>query len=83
MTKIFSDLHKDHNNPNIYRNSKGEWMFGHDLKYRHIYVNYSRVWTYFQKNITSKDNIIAMLIDGWLKDNTKWPHLQIEVDNSI
>jgi len=77
MTKIFSDLHKDHNNPNIYRNSKGEWMFGHDLKRGYIYVSYDRVWSYFNKNITTNYSIVKMLIESWLKENTDWPQLPI------
>ena len=77
MTKIFSDLHKDHNNPNIYRNSKGEWMFGHDLKRGYIYVSYDRVWSYFNKNITTNYSIAKMLIESWLKENTDWPQLPI------
>jgi len=79
MTKIFSDLHKDPNDPNYYTNSKGEWMFDHDLKRGYIYVSYVRVWSYFEKNITSNYNIIKMLIEGWLKENTDWPQLPIKI----
>lgn len=79
MTLIFSDLGKDPNNRNVYVNSKCEWVFFHDLKYNYIYVNYYIVWLYFLENITNKDNIIKMLIENWLRENTNWPQLQVRI----
>ncbi len=80
MTKIFSDLHKDPNDPYIYINSKGKWMFEHDLKRGYIYVNYDRIWSYFYNNITSKYNIVKLLLKICLKEITIWLQLPLVID---
>lgn len=79
MSEIFSNLHKSNKTTNIYRNSKGEWVFKHDLKNKCIWVNYSRVWIYFQINLYLNHHTIAMLIESWLKEHTDWPELQVFV----
>lgn len=79
MTKIFSDLRKNPNpkKQNYYINNKGKWMFMHDPKFEYIWVNYDRVWSYFEKRLKLEYNVTTMLIEFWLRQNTDWPHFKI------
>lgn len=81
MTKIFSDLHKDHIDTNCYKNNENKWIFEIDLDYKKIFASSDRVLIPLRDILNINRKVIKMLIESWLKENTDWPHLELYVDN--
>lgn len=77
MTNIFSDLHKDPDDPNVYRNNNNEWVFKHELKYSILRISSMRVWNYFKFDLNISNNMTKILIQDWLKQNTDWPQFNL------
>lgn len=76
MNEIFSDLHKDNVNPNIYRNSNFEKIF--TIYDKVILFDYIIFWSYFDDELQLTYRTTKALINFWLKENTKFDILSVD-----